>query len=150
MNDEATEPVAETVAEAADVIETTEMTAPTDPTETTTAPRAKDAAGRTRPTQTIERDAITLAKMNELIPAKYTYGISRNELATELELDPAQVYLCLYRLNRDGKIKRTSSGARARWAMTEYDVPIPPPPVVVEIPAETPTEPTEAPEVPAV
>ncbi|OFW55824.1 MAG: hypothetical protein A2Y75_05255 [Candidatus Solincola sediminis] len=111
--------------------------------------KVKDSAGRTRPSATIERDLVVLETLTALVNGEFKYGVSRNELAAELGMEPPQVYLCLYRLNRDGNIKRASSGARARWAPIEYEVPARPAPVIDENATEQPAA-VDAPSVPEV
>lgn len=69
-----------------------------------TAPAA--GRGRPRPTATIERDENVLKHLVAVGPQK------RDAIATALGVEGKEVYLSLYRLNRDGKIKRSG----ASWA----------------------------------
>ncbi len=63
--------------------------------------------GRPRPAATLERDEKVLAHLNEA-GAK-----TRKQLVEELGLPGNEIYLSLYRLNRDQKITRAGSA----WAV---------------------------------
>lgn len=137
-----------------DETETPAQTAEDAPVESAETTQEKRRPGRGRPEETIQRDAEVLAKIRELVTIeneKYRFGITRNDLAAELDMAPNVVYLSLFRLGRDGAIKRTTGGAKATWATTEYEVPERPAPAPKEkkqkeeAPAETPAEtPAEA------
>ncbi len=84
-----------------------------------TEPEAPAAnRGRPRPDATIERDKTVLAHLANAGPQ------DRKAIAEALSMEGKQVYLSLYRLNRDGAIVRNG----AKWsAKDENGNPIPAP-----------------------
>ncbi len=71
----------------------------------------KTGRGRPRPTATLERDEKVLAHLTA------NGAKSRKQLVEELELAGNEVYLSLYRLSRDQKIKRDGSA----WVTVSAD-----------------------------
>lgn len=81
-----------------------------------TTPQTKSGSGRPRPQVTIDRDAkaleaITAATGSEGVPA----GLTKDELASAIDVQPSEAYLSLWRLKRDNKVHKTHSGGAARW-----------------------------------
>jgi hypothetical protein len=64
--------------------------------------------GRPRPDATIERDKRVLEHLAAVGPQK------RDDIAKALEMEGKQVYLSLYRLNRDGAILRSGASWSAK------------------------------------
>lgn len=95
-----------------------------------TEPEAPAATGRgrPRPEATIERDKTVLNYLATTGPA------NRAKIADGLSMEGKQVYLSLYRLNRDGAIVRNG----ANWAAKDANGAPIPAPAVDE--AQTPAE----------
>lgn len=81
--------------------------------------------GRPRPEATIERDKKVLEHLNAVGPQ------TRKQIAEGLQLEGKEVYLSLYRLNRDGLILRNG----AAWAAKAADGGPVPAPAPAEAPA---------------
>lgn len=82
------------------------------------APAAtKSGSGRPRPQSTIDQDARALEAIRaadgstEGVPA----GLTKDELASAIGVEPNKAYLSLWRLKRDGEIHKVHSGGAARW-----------------------------------
>jgi hypothetical protein len=67
--------------------------------------------GRPRPDTTVQRDEQVLAQITE--------PRTRGQLAELTGLETKAVYLSLHRLQRDGRITRTRSGADHVWTRAE-------------------------------
>lgn len=67
--------------------------------------------GRPRPSDTIERDERVFAALDA--------PKTREALAAELELEPKQAYLSLWRLRKNGRITRTREGGAHVWTRVE-------------------------------
>lgn len=96
-------------------------TAPVDPTTDATNDTAAEgtakatSGGRGRPDATIERDAKALAALTE----SGAVGLTRDELADQIGSTPSEAYLCIYRLNRDGKLAKVQHSGKPHWVTVE-------------------------------
>lgn len=126
----------------------TEPTAPEVPVDETATPAVegeattptKSGSGRPRPQATIDQDAKAL----EAIKASET-GLTKDELAAAIGVEPNKAYLSLWRLKRDGEIHKVHSGGAARWVAGNAPAATEDAPSVEEVPAtEAPTEETVA------
>lgn len=91
-----------------------------------TEPEAPAASrGRPRPDATIERDKQVLAHLASTGPQ------DRAAIAEALKMEGKQVYLSLYRLNRDGAVLRNG----AKWAAKDENGGPIPAPASAEAPA---------------
>jgi len=71
-----------------------------------TEPGLIPTKGRPRPQATLDRDE-RVYQILEQAPD----GLSRDEVATQTEISPSAAYLSLFRLQRDGRIVKISSGS---------------------------------------
>jgi site-specific DNA-cytosine methylase len=84
---------------------------------------ARGHGGRGRPDTTIQRDETALAC---LVEAGAT-GLTRDELAaaitakTQVQTSSSEAYLCIYRLNRDGKLAKVQTGGKPHWVTKENE-----------------------------
>lgn len=86
-----------------------------------TPAETKSGSGRPRPQATIDQDAKAL----DAIRAAGETGLTKDELATAIEVPPNRAYLSLWRLKRDDLIHKVHSGGSARWvAGTAQDAPV--------------------------
>ena len=77
--------------------------APSDPPVASEAPEAPRRRGRPRSPQTIERD-------ERVLKALHASGqLTKEQLVSELQLEPNMVYLSLWRLRRAGRVVREST-----------------------------------------
>lgn len=80
--------------------------APTDAASQSTA----NGRGRPRPEETVQRDEAVYAALEQ--PG------TRADLVERTGLTQNQVYLSLWRLNRDKRVERTRDGANHMWSRT--------------------------------
>lgn len=75
-----------------------------------TTPETPRRRGRPRSPETVERDERVLALLSQSGPQ------TREQLVEALQLPPNMVYLSLWRLRREARVERTSTGsARHVW-----------------------------------
>lgn len=93
--------------------ETDHMTEAVPEAETAAAAEPTPSArGRTRPSETLDRDEAGHAKLAEAGEA----GLTRDELADKLGVKSSQAYLVIYRLKSAGRVARaTGGGPGHRW-----------------------------------
>lgn len=112
--------------------------APVAETETETA-APKTGRGRPRPENTVQRDEAVLAKLREA----GAEGMTRDQLAEKLAVQSSHAYLSLFRLHRDGLVRRSAGGAVGtshRWfAVAEGEATGQPDEAPAEAPVEQPT-----------
>lgn len=84
------------------------MTTPQAPTEDTATRRR----GRPRPSETIQRDELVLTRLREA-----SKPLTREETATAAELTPSLAYLALWRLRKNGLVKRTHENGKHVWSV---------------------------------
>jgi predicted transcriptional regulator len=72
-------------------------------TETTEGTAEDGSRGRPRPQDTIERDDRVHALLVERGP------LTRTDIATEMGITPSLAYMSLFRLTRDGRVRRASN-----------------------------------------
>jgi site-specific DNA-cytosine methylase len=99
--------------------------APVDPAAEATneAPTSEGTGGRGRgrPDETVKRDEYALTALTQA----GAVGLTRDELAakiTELsgtETSSSEAYLCVYRLNRDGKLAKVQHSGKPHWVIAE-------------------------------
>lgn len=88
----------------------------TEATPTTDENPQPSGRGRPRPQSTIERDTNVLNYLQSQTGEDGAYvGKTRDDIAKALGIEGKQVYLSLFRLNRDGKVQKGVGSAHA-WA----------------------------------
>lgn len=85
-------------------------------------PQAGTGRGRPRPQATIERDNRVIAWLREQKDEAGAFvGKTRDEIAKALDIKGNEVYLSIFRLNRDGKVQKGVGSAHAWAAKTDAD-----------------------------
>lgn len=98
----------------------------TDETPTTDETPQPSGRGRPRPQATIERDNNVLTFLQSQKDENGAFvGKTRDDIAKALDVEGKQVYLSLFRLNRDGKVQKGVGSAHA-WAAKSDEAPAAP------------------------
>lgn len=84
-------------------------------TEATTSAEETKRKGRPRPEATIARDEQVLS----LVAGAGANGMTRSQIADDLQVDGNTAYLSLFRLRQAGKVSRVRNGTDHVWVVVD-------------------------------